>query len=237
MELREESSPEYQIPTRTTESNHTENQTSRASVPGRSKGQWSGGYDLPWIQRAPQAPYFVTEQGEDWTPIGQNDAITWPEFANLFRRKDLKQVEEHLAWLAEHQVTCLRFMLEYAQTEHRYFERPAGSFAPNMLRLWDDLFALCGKYGIRVLLTPFDTFWMWIRWKHHPYNRRNGGPCSRRSRWLLCPDTLNFIRSIPRLCQRAEPPPAQYRRAAVRPLAPADGVAVRSRPGRSPAGG
>ncbi|GAB3169664.1 glycoside hydrolase 5 family protein [Telluribacter humicola] len=36
---------------------------------------------------------------------------------------------------------------------------------------------------------------MWIRWKHHPYNRKNGGTCSRRSRWLLCPDTLNFIKN------------------------------------------
>ncbi|WP_247236404.1 hypothetical protein [Telluribacter sp. SYSU D00476] len=196
MELREESAQQYPRQIDTTESRHNKSHTTPATVPEvkRSNSQWSGGYDLPWIQRAPQAPYFETEQGEDWTPIGQNDAITWPDFANLFRRKDLKQVEGHLAWLAEHQVTCLRFMLEYAQTEHRYFERPAGTFAPNMIRLWDDLFALCAKYGIRVLLTPFDTFWMWIRWKHHPYNRKNGGPCSRRSRWLLCPSTLNFIK-------------------------------------------
>jgi hypothetical protein len=34
---------------------------------------------LQWIQVAKGAPYFVTEGGEDWTPIGQNDAITWPE--------------------------------------------------------------------------------------------------------------------------------------------------------------
>ena len=151
--------------------------------------------DLPWIQVAPEAPYFVTEQGESWTPIGQNDAITWPDFANAFRRKDLAQVEGHLAWLAQHGVTCLRFMLEYAQTENRYFERPVGTMAPNMVRLWDDLFALCARYNLRVLLTPVDTFWMWIRWKYHPYNRQNGGPCADRSNWLTCPDTLAAIKN------------------------------------------
>ncbi|WP_018479184.1 glycoside hydrolase 5 family protein [Pontibacter roseus] len=137
----------------------------------------------------------MTEHGRSWTPIGQNDAITWPDFAKAFRRKDLAQVDGHLAWLAQHGVTCLRFMLEYAQTENRYIERPIGKFAPNMVRLWDDLFALCAKHGLRILLTPVDTFWMWIRWKHHPYNRKNGGPCAKRSGWLTCPDTLQAIKS------------------------------------------
>ncbi len=100
-----------------------------------------------------------------------------------------------MAWLASHGVTCLRFMLEYAQTKNRYFERPAGKFQPNMVRLWDDLFALCGKYNLRILLTPVDTFWMWIKWKHHPYNKANGGPCSKRSEWLLCPDTLEAFKN------------------------------------------
>ncbi|WP_347156656.1 hypothetical protein [Pontibacter chitinilyticus] len=145
--------------------------------------------DLPWVQVAPDAPYFITEDGADWTPIGQNDAINWPDFNNAFRRKDMQQVEGHLAWLADHGVTCLRFMLEYAQTKSRYIERPAGTFQPNMVRLWDDLFALCGKYKLRILLTPVDTFWMWIKWKYHPYNKLNGGPCSKRSQWLTCPET------------------------------------------------
>ncbi len=150
---------------------------------------------MPWIQVAPGAPYFITEEGNAWTPIGQNDAITWPDFAGLFRRKDMAAVEGHLAYLVEHGVTVLRFMLEYAQTENRYFEKPAGKFQPNMIKLWDDLFALCEKYGLRILLTPYDTFWMWIRWNHHPYNQANGGPCRKRSQWLLCPETLKIIKN------------------------------------------
>ena len=152
-------------------------------------------HDLPWIQVAPDAPYFVTETGESGTPIGQNDAITWPELEGIFRRKNVQQVEEHLAWLANHGITCLRLMLEYAQGEHRYFERPVGTFSSNMVRLWDDLFRLCARYNIRILLTPVDTFWMWIRWKHHPYNFKNGGPCKNRSEWLVCPDTLKAVKN------------------------------------------
>lgn len=150
---------------------------------------------LSWIRVAAGAPYFETEEGEPWTPIGQNDAVTWPELAGLFRRRDLAGVEAHLRWLRESGVTCLRLMLEYAHREHRYLERPVGTFQPNMVRLWDDLFVLCERTGVRLLLTPFDTFWMWIRWAKHPLNRRNGGPCADRSRILLCPGTRAAIKS------------------------------------------
>ncbi len=142
---------------------------------------------LPWVRVAPEAPYFLAEDGHPWTPIGQNDAITWPDFAGLFRRQNVAAVEGHLAWLASHGVTCLRLMLEYCQAEHRYLERPIGYFQPNMVRFWDDLFALCAKYGLRVLATPYDTFWMWRRWRHHPYSKAQGGPVARRSQWLLSP--------------------------------------------------
>ncbi|MGI4970275.1 MAG: hypothetical protein ACRYGH_15125 [Janthinobacterium lividum] len=151
-------------------------------------------YSLPWIQVAPAAPYFVTETGESWTPIGQNDALTWPDLSGLFRRREVKAVEGHLAWLAAHGVTCLRLMLEYCQTEHRYLERPVGRFQPNMVRFWDDLLALCAHYGLRVLLTPYDTFWMSRRWRYHPYSRSQGGPCTTRTQWLRCPRMRQAIK-------------------------------------------
>jgi hypothetical protein len=150
---------------------------------------------LPWVTTRPGVPYFLTDSGHTWTPIGQNDAVTWPELAGLFRRRDMAGVERHLRWLKDHGVTCLRLMLEYCQGEHRYMERPVGSFAPNMVRLWDDLFALLEKVGLHVLLTPYDTFFTWIRWRNHPYNRRNGGPCASRGRLLTCPDTREAIRA------------------------------------------
>jgi len=144
---------------------------------------------LPWISVVPGVPYFVDEEGAPWHPIGQNDAITWPELAPLFRRRDLPAVERHLHWLRANGVTCLRLMLEYAQGQHRYLERPAGRYVPAMVQLWDDLFEMCERVGLRILLTPLDTFWTWIKWRHHPWNKANGGPTDSMSRALLCSDT------------------------------------------------
>lgn len=115
---------------------------------------------LSWINVAKDAPYFVTDAGKDWHPIGQNDAISWVDLAGLFRRRNLAAVESYLRLLVESGVTCLRLMLEYSQVRHRYLERPVGKFQPGMVQLWDDLFALCEQYGLRILLTPYDTFWM-----------------------------------------------------------------------------
>ncbi|MGI8510617.1 MAG: hypothetical protein ACR2MQ_14980 [Gemmatimonadaceae bacterium] len=150
---------------------------------------------LEWIQVVPGESYFSTETGGSWTPVGQNDAITWPELEGLFRRKDVEATEQYFSLLTSSGVTCLRLMLEYCQGEHRYIETRAGHFAPNVVRLWDDLFALCEQHGLRILLTPFDTFWMWRRWGHHPYNRKNGGPSRRRSHWLLCSVTRAAIKT------------------------------------------
>jgi hypothetical protein len=161
---------------------------------GRAPRMPTGG-ELPWIQCAADAPYFVTETGEPWTPIGQNDAITWPELAGLFRGRDLPGVEAHLRWLADHGVTCLRLMLEYAQVRHRYLERPAGTTVPNMVRLWDTLFALCERVGLRILLTPFDTFWMSRHWKWHPYNLRHGGCLAHPSELLTSPAARAAIKA------------------------------------------
>lgn len=150
---------------------------------------------LPWIEISPSGCYFQTETGEPWTPIGQNDAISWTEFESLFRRRNPGAVEAHLLWLKAHGVTCLRLMLEYSQVRHRYFEQPIGRFPPNMVRLWDDLFALCEKHGIRILLTPFDTFWMWLHWKWHPYNRMNGGCLDTPARILLSREARHAIKA------------------------------------------
>ena len=150
---------------------------------------------LQWIGVAPKAPFFVDESGAPWTPIGQNDAITWPELAGLYRRRDLPAVEGHLRYLKSHGVTCLRLMLEYAQVRHRYFERPAGRFVPAMVQLWDDLFAMCERIGLRILLTPVDTFWMWLHWRWHPWNRANGGPLTDMRQSLLCTDTRAVLKA------------------------------------------
>lgn len=149
---------------------------------------------MPWVQAAADSPYFMTEDGTPWTPIGQNDAITWPDLAGAFRRRDLAGVDRYFAMLHDHGVTCLRLMLEYCHSNHRHFERPAGVFQRNMVTLWDDLFHLAERHQLRFLLTPYDTFWMWLRWDHHPYQRACGGPSADRGGWLTCADTRVAIK-------------------------------------------
>ena len=150
---------------------------------------------LPWVSVAPNVPYFQTDDGHPWHPIGQNDAISWHELNPLFRRRDVGVVEAYLATLAAHGVTCLRLMLEYAQVRHRYFESAPGRFSPNLIQFWDDLFALAAQHNLRILLTPFDTFWMWRKFHHHPYNAKHGGPLHHPSRMLLSRETRNAIKA------------------------------------------
>jgi hypothetical protein len=149
---------------------------------------------MPWITTVPGIPYFQTEDGQPWHPIGHNDAISWIELNPLFGRKDVPKVEAYLAKLAAHGVTVLRLMLEYAQVRHRYFETQPGKWSRNVVQFWDDLFALCEKHGLRILLTPFDTFWMWVKFKHHPYNRKHGGTLEHPSKALLCRETRKCIK-------------------------------------------
>jgi len=151
--------------------------------------------DLGWIQRAPGRPYFVTEAGASWTPIGQNDAVSWPEWRGLLHRRDLAGIGQHLAYLRDSGVTCLRFMLEYAQTGEHFFEQPAGTFNPAMVQLWDDLFRLTAAAGLRILLTPFDTYFHWVRWDRHPYNAANGGPCPDRTSLLVHPGVRALVKA------------------------------------------
>ncbi len=150
---------------------------------------------LRWIERSPGAPYFQTDNGHPWHPIGQNDAISWRELNPLFGRKNVALVEAYLATLAAHGVTVMRLMLEYAQVRHRYFETAPGKWSRRVVQFWDDLFALCEKHGIRILLTPFDTFWMWLKFKHHPYSVKMGGPLHHPSRTLLCRETREAIKA------------------------------------------
>lgn len=150
---------------------------------------------LPWIQVAPGAPYFVDDTGQPFTPIGHNDAVSWFEIDGLYRRRDVPSVEARLRWLRDHGVTVIRVMLEYAQERHRYIERPQGRWVPNMVAYWDDLVSLCERTGMRLLLTPFDTFWMWLHWRHHPYAKANGGCASHPSTMLTCLDTRRAIKN------------------------------------------
>jgi hypothetical protein len=146
-----------------------------------------------WIRCIPGAPFFETEAGAAWTPVGHNEAITWPHIEGLYRRRDTARAERHFADLAASGVNCLRLMLDYNQVRHRHLEHRCGAFSPAMVALWDDLIGLGERHGIRFLLTPFDTFFMARRWKTHPYSRHMGGPAHSPEKMFTCPATRAAI--------------------------------------------
>ncbi len=145
------------------------------------------------LRVAPGGRYFETFEGEPFLFVGYNDAVSWPGLDGLFQRRDLPAVRAYLANIAAHGVNCVRLMLEYVHFDGRYFEEPAGTFNPAMLQLWDDLFAMCEELGLRVLLAPWDNFWMTRRWKFHPYNINNGGPAKTRQSFFTDEKTIACI--------------------------------------------
>jgi len=148
---------------------------------------------LPWVRLGPARRYFQTEDGEPFLIIGQNDALTWPDLEGLLGRRDLTSVGRHLAWLGSHGVTTLRVMLEYVG-DGLYLERTPGEFDPMTVQAVDDLVALCEVHGLRLLLTPFDTFFTWVMWDDHPYNESRGGPCRRQLDLLTHPDGMAAVK-------------------------------------------
>lgn len=137
------------------------------------------------MQVCRNAPAFQTEDGAAFIPIGHNDALSWVTFRGLYRRRDPAEAEAYLRYLRDHGVTVIRMMMECAHQRHRHIERPIGAFNPHVVRFFDDLVVLCETVGLRLLLTPFDTFWTWMRWDHHPYNLLNGGVLDSPARFLL----------------------------------------------------
>ncbi len=150
---------------------------------------------LPWVQIAEGAPYFVDETGATFTPIGDNNSIAWSELQPLWRRRDPEAVRAWLLKLRAHGVTVIRLMLECAHQRSRTLERPLGRWNPLLVQMWDDLFALCEQTGMRILLTPVDTFWTWINWSRHPYNAALGGPLDTPDRMLVDPGARAAIKA------------------------------------------
>jgi hypothetical protein len=135
----------------------------------------------------------MEETGEPWMPIGHNEAVEWQSLRPLFDQ-DTTTAENYIRMMAEHGVTCIRIMMEDCQFDDHYFEAPIGTFNPTVVRFFDHLFSICRRYGIRILLTPFDTYWMWIRFEKHPYFSGNGGPCPDRRHMLTNPAVRQAVK-------------------------------------------
>ncbi|PWK06586.1 hypothetical protein [Tumebacillus permanentifrigoris] len=140
-----------------------------------------------FVQVAPSKRYFQFEDGTPFVIIGANEAMTWPDLDGLYSNTNMKRTEAYLQMLHDHGVNTIRVMAEYSQDGVHNFESPLGTYTPETISYWDQLFQLCEKYDLYVLLTPWDTFWMSKNWDTNPYNAANGGPAQSKHDFLTSP--------------------------------------------------
>jgi hypothetical protein len=69
------------------------------------------GTSLPWVKLVPGVPYFETEDGPTWTPIGQNNSLEWVSLDGIYNRHDMEAADSCLRNLADTGVTCTRLMM------------------------------------------------------------------------------------------------------------------------------
>lgn len=156
----------------------------------RTEGQLSP------VRVVPGGRYFATSRGKPFLLIAQNEAMIWTDLTQLYRRRNVAATQAYLQALRDNGITVLRMMLEYCQPPYpRFFEKPVGRPVPATVRFWDDLFALCEKYGLCILMTPWETFFMSRNWRQHPYNRRNGGPCKEPGDFMVLPAAIEVERA------------------------------------------
>ncbi|HEY3266066.1 MAG TPA: dockerin type I repeat-containing protein [Armatimonadota bacterium] len=118
---------------------------------------------------------FVFPDGSVTVAIGENDGYDWPGLTGLFRNGDVASADAYVAMLKANGVNVMRIMMEYAENPVQYMETPLGTWAPLNQRFWDQFLPICEKYGMTVLATPWDTFWMNRNWDPNPYNAVNPG--------------------------------------------------------------
>lgn len=131
---------------------------------------------------------FVMPNGKTTVLIGENDGTMWPGCWDLWQNNNLAATEVYVRNLAASGVNCMRIMLEDGGSAAGYIENPLGNFNnTNDINFWDRFLPMCSKYGMTVLLTPWDTFWMNQNWNTNPYNSANGGPCVARRDFIVSP--------------------------------------------------
>ncbi|MGV3617613.1 MAG: cellulase family glycosylhydrolase [Fimbriimonas sp.] len=146
-----------------------------------------------WVKPMPGGRYFVTRKGLPFLPLGYNHNTDWPELeqANpLHDQYDPKRTDRWFAKLADSGVNLVRLMVETPQSGN-IEERP-GVFRFEHMRWLDTIVTAAHKHGIRLMVTPYDTFWMNLRADASPYWAANGGPIKEKVGFLTDPKVMEL---------------------------------------------
>lgn len=142
-----------------------------------------------YIRVAMGGRYFARADGKPFIPIGYNHNPDWDRLIEsnpLHPSYDPAVTEQFFKRLSQCGVNVVRLMLETPASG--LLENPIGTFVPEHVRWIDNVVLAARKANVRLLITPWDTFWMNLRWDIVPYNSANGGPVARRSDFLARPD-------------------------------------------------
>lgn len=146
-----------------------------------------------WIRRMTGGRYFVDGLGRPFLPLGYNHNPDWPELeqANpLHDDFDPKRTDRWFAKLQANGVNLVRLMVETPPSGN--IEEKAGTFRFEHMRWLDTIVLAARKHGIRLMVTPYDTFWMNLRADASPYWAANGGPIKEKIQFLTDPKVMDL---------------------------------------------
>lgn len=144
-----------------------------------------------YLRTMPGGHYFVHADGKPFVPIGYNHNPDWPEFepANpLAPNYDPERVDRYFAHLHDMGVNLVRLMVETPPTGN--LEDAVGTISPEHVRWLDRIFLNARRQGIKLMVTPYDTFWMNLRADASPYWAENGGPIRNKIDFYTKPELL-----------------------------------------------
>jgi mannan endo-1,4-beta-mannosidase len=146
-----------------------------------------------WLRVMPGGHYFVHQNGKPFIPIGANHNPDWPELEQsnpLARDYDPARTDRWFAHMAANGVNVIRLMVETPPSGN--LEEPVGLFRPEHVIWLDHVFAAARKHGVRLWVTPYDTFWMSLRKETCPYWAENGGPIVKPIDFLTSPKIMDL---------------------------------------------
>lgn len=143
------------------------------------------------IRVMPGGRQFVDAKGKPFIPIGYNHNPDWTELGHAYplhgESYDPARTDRWFAKLKANGVNVLRMMAETPPSGN--LEDKVGTFSPEHMTWLDNIVTSARKHGIRIMLTPYDTFWMNLRADASPYWTMNGGPVdpTRKIEWYTAP--------------------------------------------------
>ncbi len=139
----------------------------------------------------PGGRYFAHADGKPFIPLGYNHNPDWDMLiqANpLHPAYDPAVTGRFFQRLKRSGVNLVRLMLETPSSG--LMEDPLGVFSPEHMRWIDNVVIAARKADVKLLITPWDTFWMNYQWDIVRYNAANGGPVVRKVDFLTKPEVM-----------------------------------------------